>query len=111
MKKSICIVLVLALMLTSFALISCDQHTHNYVSELTAYPTCSANGTRTYTCQCGDTYSVPVAMNPDLHNYKLTEHVDATASTEGHSVYTCEYCQHSYTTTIPATGQGTTHTC
>ena len=111
MKKSIRIVLVLALMLTSFALISCDQHTHNYVSELTAYPTCSANGTRTYTCECGDTYSVPVAMNPDLHNYKLTEHVDATASTAGHSVYTCEYCQHSYTTTIPATGQSTTHTC
>jgi|GEM_PF-1160653 len=112
MKKSICIVLVLALMLTSFALISCDKHQHNYVSELTTYPTCSQDGVRTFTCeQCGDSYTVAVAKVPSLHSYKVTEQVDATATTDGRTVYTCEHCGDSYTDVIPATGQGTTHTC
>ena len=112
MKKSICIVLVLALMLTSFALISCDKHQHNYVSEITTYPTCSQDGVRTFTCeQCGDSYTVAVAKVPTLHSYKVTEQVDATATTDGRTVYTCEHCGDSYTDVIPATGQGTTHTC
>lgn len=32
-------------------------HTHSYTSSVTANPTCTNNGTKTFTCSCGDSYT------------------------------------------------------
>lgn len=44
-----------------------DTHTHSYTSEVTTAATCETAGVRTYTCECGETYteSIPAIG----HNY------------------------------------------
>lgn len=34
-----------------------DTHTHSYTSAITKQPTCTADGVKTFTCKCGDTYT------------------------------------------------------
>ena len=34
-----------------------ETHTHSYTSEITTAATCTTAGVRTYTCECGDTYT------------------------------------------------------
>ena len=34
-----------------------DTHTHSYTAEITAEATCTAEGTKTFTCSCGDSYT------------------------------------------------------
>ena len=44
-----------------------------------------------------------VCTEAHVHNYTVTESVEATCETDGYTVYTCS-CGDSYTETIPATG-------
>ena len=34
-----------------------ESHTHNYTEEITTDATCEADGLKTFTCECGDTYT------------------------------------------------------
>lgn len=55
-------------------------HTHSYTSKVTKEPTCTATGTRTYTCSCGDKYTESIPAKG--HNWKTeTIHHDAVIGT------------------------------
>ena len=76
---------------------------HNYKSEITKAPTCTEEGTRTYTCtNCGYSYTEDI---PKItHNYKTEITKAPTCTEDGTKTYTCKLCGDSYTEIIPATG-------
>ena len=77
---------------------------HTYTSEVTTYPTCKAEGIRTYTCDnCGDSYTEPVPVT-DKHNYIEEVTKEATCIEDGEATYTCPVCGDTYTDAIPCTG-------
>ena len=45
-----------------------ENHEHNYTREITMPPTCTAEGTATYTCVCGDSYTEKIL--PTEHDYE-----------------------------------------
>ena len=67
--------------------------THIYTSEVTTVPTHLAEGIKTFTCACGDTYTEAIA--------KLTAHTyeevvtEPTCTAKGYTTYTCA-CGDSY---------------
>ena len=95
-------------------------HIHNYVGEVTKEPTCTEPGEKTYTCDCGDSYTEEIPAkghhyengtctdcgdkDPN-HEHKYTEKVtkEPTCTEEGEKTYTCD-CGDSYTEKIPAKG-------
>ena len=79
------------------------MHTHVYTSEITAEPTCGAEGVTTYTCECGDSYTEAIAATGE-HSY-VPATTEPTCGADGSAVYTCSVCGHSYSETIPATGE------
>ena len=44
-----------------------EPHTHNYTSEITTAATCTTAGVKTYTCECGHTYTEEIPATG--HNY------------------------------------------
>ncbi len=68
------------------------DHKHSYTSKITTAATCTTEGVLTYTCECGDTYTEPVAKLG--HSYST-----AIEEATGKTIYTCSACGHSYTTT------------
>lgn len=96
------------------------SHIHNYVGEVTKEPTCTEAGEKTYTCDCGDSYTESIdptghhyengectncgEKDPD-HEHSYTEEItkQPTCTEEGEKTYTC-ICGDSYTEKIPATG-------
>ena len=70
---------------------------------VTVEPTCSVDGSVTYTCTlCGYSYSEIIAATGS-HSYE-TVTVEATCGADGSVTYTCTACGDSYTEVIPATG-------
>lgn len=70
---------------------SVSIHEHTYTSQITASATCTEDGTKTYTCPCGDSYTEAI---PALgHAYSDTYTVDkaATCAEEGSK---SRYCTH-----------------
>ena len=107
----------------SYTITSCS---HNYSSSVTKEATCTAAGTKTYTCSiCGDSYTESIAaLGHSYNSGKIT--TAATCTTAGVKTYTCSTCGgtktesvaatgHSYSSKVTAatcTAQGyTTHTC
>lgn len=97
-----------------------NYHTHKYVESITKEPTCTEAGEKTYTCDCGDSYTETIPAKG--HNYKdgtctdcgekdpnhvhsYTESItkEPTCTEAGEKTYTC-VCGDSYTETIPAKG-------
>ena len=78
-------------------------HEHEYVAEVTKAATCSATGTMTYTCDCGDTYTevIPATGN---HTYTSEVTMEPNCVLPGVMTYTCSVCGNSYTEAIAATG-------
>ena len=69
-------------------------HKHNYTSKITTQPTCTADGIKTYTCSCGDSYTETI---PAIgHNY-VSEVVAPTCTTNGYTSHTCSRCGDNYT--------------
>ena len=69
------------------------EHVHNHISDAVA-PTCTEAGYTTYTCSCGDTYTVDGAAATG-HSHAST--VTAPTCTEdGYTTFTCS-CGDSYT--------------
>ncbi len=59
--------------------VNISPHTHSYTSSITQTATCIAAGVETFTCSCGDSYTKPIAINPN--NHVNTTNVAAVAST------------------------------
>lgn len=95
-------------------------HTHSYTEAVTTEPTCTTEGVKTFTCECGDSYTEAIPMvdhnyvdgactvcgatDPShTHSYTETVSTPATCTEAGEKTFTCE-CGHSYTEAIPATG-------
>lgn len=53
------------------------SHKHSYSASVTAQPTCTSNGTKTYTCSCGDSYTESIPA----YGHAWTHH-DATGHWE-----------------------------
>ena len=95
-------------------------HVHDYKEEITKEPTCTEAGEKTYTCDCGDSYTEEIPAkghhfedgictdcgekDPDYHKHDYVEEItkEPTCTEEGEKTYTCE-CGDSYTEKIPMT--------
>ena len=77
-------------------------HTHAYTEAITTEATCEADGVKTFTCECGDSYTEPIKAIG--HDYK--DDVTApTCSEKGYTTHTCNTCGNAYTDTeVSATG-------
>lgn len=64
------------------------EHKHNY-KEVIVNATCMSAGSKTYTCECGDTYAEEISIVP--HNFSVVEEVKATCLTDGCCYYYCEF--------------------
>ena len=80
-------------------------HTHSYTSKITKQPTCTAEGVKTYTCECGDTYTETIPATG--HTMVYDPGVPATCTEDGRTSNTyCSVCglaEHPVKL-IPATG-------
>ncbi len=108
MKKSLRILIPLALLLMLFALALPTQadtlveHTHNFAqSVITKQPTCTESGVKTSYCNCGErkTESIP-ALGHSWSAWKTTKAATCTAA--GTQSRTCSRCGKTETKTIPA---------
>ena len=99
MKKTILVICVLCL-LTVFS--ACQKPCeHTYIEESTLSATCTAPGTKTYTCTlCNDSYTEEIPMIE--HSFgaaKVTK--EATCTAPGTKTHTCTMCNDSYAEEIP----------
>lgn len=69
------------------------NHTHSYTEEVTKKATCSAEGIKTYTCSCGDTYTENIARAAHKYKDSITA---ATCTAGGYTTHTCNLCGYSY---------------
>ena len=79
-----------------------NLHEHKYTSKVTKEPTCKETGIRTYTCECGDTYTESIATIDHKYQYKLVK--QPTCKEEGLGKYTCTVCGDNYTENLPKIG-------
>lgn len=99
------------------------NHKHNYTEKITKEPTCTEAGEKTFTCDCGDSYTevIPATghsyvdgecehcheKDPDYHEHSYDNGVvtkEPTCTEKGEKTFTCSECGHTYTEEIPATG-------
>ena len=75
---------------------------HSYTSKVTKAATCTAEGTKTYTCSCGRSYTEKIAAAGHKYSSKVTA---PTCTAGGYTTYTCSVCNDSYKSDITeATG-------
>ncbi len=76
-------------------------HHHEYTSEITTPATHLADGEKTFTCECGDTYTETIAKITE-HSYTSEITTPATHLADGEKTFTCE-CGDTYTEAIEKT--------
>ena len=82
-------------------------HEHTYAETVTTEPTCETDGEATYTCECGDSYTEPIATQGHVfENY--TSNNDATFTADGTETAKCNNCE--VTDTRTAEGSMLTYT-
>ena len=87
---------------------ACGEKTEVSAHELgdgvvTKEPTCEETGEKTYTCDCGYTYSEEIsAFGHEYENGVVSK--EATCDKAGEKTYTCANCGETYTEEIPAFG-------
>lgn len=79
-------------------------HSHSYTESVTQAATCTTAGVKTYTCECGRSYSAEIPATG--HSYSEVVTTEATCTTDGLKTFSCS-CGDSYTEVIPATGKHT----
>jgi len=68
-----------------------EPHSHSYAEEITTATTCEADGLKTFTCECGDTYTEVVpATGHVFENYVSNN--DATYLADGTETAKCNTC-------------------
>lgn len=84
-----------------------EPHQHAYVETITTEATCETDGEALYTCECGDTYTEPIATQGHVfENY--TSNNDATFTADGTETAKCNNCE--VTDTRTAEGSMLTYT-
>ena len=86
----VCLVATMACCLT---LVACgdDEHVHSYSSEITTPATCGQPGVKTFTCQCGDTYTEAIDATGE-HTWDEGVVTEPTCTEDGETLYTCQVC-------------------
>ena len=75
------------------------EHTHSYTEQITKEPGCVEPGVKTFTCECGDTYTEEI---PAIgHNYTEQITQEPTCTVPGVKTFTCANCGDTYTQEIP----------
>ena len=75
-----------------------EPHTHAYTESITTEATCEADGLKTFTCECGDTYTEVISSKG--HSYEdYIYNNDATTSVDGTETATCSVCGGTHTRT------------
>ncbi len=82
-------------------------HEHSYVETITTEPTCETDGEATYTCECGDSYTEPIATQGHVFE-TYTSNNDATYTADGTETAKCNNCD--VTDTRTAEGSMLTYT-
>lgn len=68
-----------------------QAHTHSYTATVTKQPTCTAAGSKTFKCSCGDSYTEAIPATG--HSYgTYTYNNDATEAADGTETATCSVC-------------------
>ena len=83
----------------NYTLLDGSAHTHSYTSKITKAATCTANGIKTFTCKCGNSYTQVIKATG--HKYQTTV-VSPTYLVEGYTLHKCSACGDSYKDTITA---------
>lgn len=78
------------------------KHEHSYQEEVTKEATCTEEGEKTFTCDCGDSYTEEIAALG--HEYADTVTKEPTCTEEGEKTFTCSRCGDSYPEAVPAAG-------
>lgn len=78
------------------------KHEHSYQEEVTKEATCTETGEKTFTCDCGDSYTEEIAALG--HEYTDTVTKEPTCTGEGEKTYTCTRCGDTYPEAVPAAG-------
>ena len=80
-----------------------ENHVHSWEKTSETAPTCTADGTTTYTCSvCGNTYTETTPATGHSYNSVVTA---PTCTDEGYTTHTCSTCGDTYTdSTVPALG-------
>lgn len=73
------------------------SHKHSYTEIVTKKATCTADGVKTFTCDCGDSYTKSV---PALGHKEKTTTTKATVSNDGKIVTACTVCGKVSKTTV-----------
>lgn len=73
-------------------------HKHSYTMTVTK-ATCTENGVKTYTCECGDSYTEAIPATG--HDYRSEITTPPAVDSEGVRTYTCGSCGDTYTESIP----------
>lgn len=82
-------------------------HEHTYTETITTEATCETDGEATYTCECGDTYTEPIATQGHVFE-TYTSNNDATFTADGTETAKCKTCD--VTDTRTAEGSMLTYT-
>lgn len=69
-----------------------DEHEHCYASEVTQEATCGAEGVKTFTCECGDSYTETISATGDHSWGAWIETKEATTTEAGELTRTCATC-------------------
>ena len=100
--KRIFVKLALVLLISSLAITfaACDlgqfgigdssntPHTHAHSEKITKAPTCTETGVKTFTCECGDSYTQDIAaLGHTFDEWKVTK--EATCTEKGENTRTC----------------------
>lgn len=94
--------------------ISGDLHSHSYITTVTKVATCTATGTKKYTCSCGDNYTQTIAKLGHSFASSYTTDKKATCSVTGSK---SKHCTRSgctaktSVTSIPKLSHTYTNTC
>ena len=86
-----------------------EAHEHSYKETVTTAATCTEEGVKTYTCECGDTYTEAIpATGHSFTNYVYNE--DATYEADGTETAKCDNCDETDTRTAEGTQLAYTYT-
>ena len=83
-------------------------HEHAYKEEITKEATCEEDGEKTFTCECGDSYTEVIAATGHVFEYVYNE--DATYYADGTETATCKNCDVTDTRTAEGTMLAYTYT-
>lgn len=86
-----------------------EPHVHAYTDAVTTEPTCIKTGVKTFTCECGDTYTEEIKATGHSYGEYLYNN-DATTSKDGTKTATCSKCGKEDTKTASGTKLNYTYT-